>query len=86
MAAYHQVYDWTCRTGISSGTLRSSVEYGLPFYCLCVMHAGERDKVTSAELDEAEDTVVGCCWRSSQLCWFVTHNWLYYNTLAALKC
>jgi len=21
MAVYHQVYDWTCRTGISSGTL-----------------------------------------------------------------
>jgi len=38
MAAYRRVYDSRhlhadcTRTGISSGTLRSVIEYGLPFY------------------------------------------------------
>jgi len=37
MAAYRRVYDschlhLTAKTGISSGTLRSVIEYGLPFY------------------------------------------------------
>jgi len=39
MAAYRQVYDsrHLPRTGISSGTLRSAIEYWLPLLCLLLI-------------------------------------------------
>ena len=49
MAAYRRDYDsrhlqadWLPSTGIGSGTIRSAIEYGLPFF-YTVCSAAERD-------------------------------------------
>ena len=64
MAAYRRVYDspagWLPRTGISSETLRSVIEYGLPFLNLFLAFFLSRQQVQAGPRTITELGARGC--------------------------